>query len=107
MIVKAENPIGAKPGDMVRLESETAPVLQAAAVLYLAPLVLFFLGYYLGSVLGGSGPVAGVLGFVLGVVIIIIYDRKVVAKQNIGYTITAFAGDAILEAMRREDHNHG
>ena len=107
VLFTADNLIGARRGDLVKVESSTGPVLKAAVVLYVLPLVLFFLGYYLGAVLGGFGPVGGVLGFVLGVVIIVIYDRKVVAKQNIGYTITAFAGDAILEAMRREDHNHG
>ena len=76
-------------------------------MLYMLPLVLFFLGYYLGTLMGNFGAAMGGLGFVLGIVIIVIYDRKVVGKKNIGYTITAFAGDAILEAMRREDHNHG
>ena len=33
----AENPIGARPGETVRLHSSTAAVLKAAAVVYLAP----------------------------------------------------------------------
>ena len=57
--------------------------------------------------MGNLGALMGCLGFVLGVVIIVVYDRKVVRKKNIGYTITAFAGDAILEAMRKEGHTHG
>ena len=107
VLFTAENRIGARRGDLVKVESDTGTVLKAAVVLYVLPLVLFFLGYYLGDLAGSLGPLAGCLGFVLGVAIIILYDRKVVRKKNIGYTITAFAGDAILEAMRREDHNHG
>ena len=40
----AENPIGARPGETVRLHSSTAAVLKAAAVVYLLPLVLFIGG---------------------------------------------------------------
>ena len=107
VLFTADNPIGARRGDLVKVESDTGVVLKAAVVLYMIPLVLFFLGYYLGSLMGNLAGLMAGLGFVLGVVIVVVYDRKVVSKQNIGYTITAFAGDAILEAMRREDHNHG
>ena len=91
MLLKAENPIGAKPGDMVRLESETAPVLQAAAVLYLAPLVLFFLGYLIGALLWERGVLLGGLCFGIGICFAVGYDRKVVSRKKAGYTITGFA----------------
>lgn len=107
MLFTADNPIGARRGDLVKVESDTGTVLKAAVVLYVLPLVLFFLGYYVGVQMGNYGALIGGLGFLLGVVIIVIYDRKVIRKQNIGYTITAYAGDAILEAMRKEDHTHG
>lgn len=107
VLFTADNPIGAGRGDLVKVESDTGTVLKAAVVLYVIPLGLFFLGYYLGDVLGSMGALVACLGFVLGVVIVVIYDRKVIKKKNIGYTITAFAGDAILEAMRKEGHHHG
>ena len=44
VIFTADNPIGARPGDLVKVESSTAPVLKAAMVLYVLPLILFFLG---------------------------------------------------------------
>ena len=69
----AKNPIGARRGELVKVESQTAPVLKAAVVLYVAPLVLFFLGYY------------------IGILLVLVYDRKVARKANIDYTITAFA----------------
>lgn len=107
VLLTADNPIGARKGDLVKVESATGPVLKAAVVLYVIPLVLFFLGYYLGSLLGNFGALVGCLGFVLGVVLVVLYDRKVVKKANLGYTITAYAGDALLNSMRKEGHNHG
>ena len=107
VLFEAANPIGAARGDLVKVESATGPVLKAAVVLYVLPLILFFLGYYLGTLPGNFGALGGCLGFVAGVVIVVFYDRKVVKKANIGYTITAFAADALLQAMRKEEHIHG
>ena len=73
----AKNPIGARRGELVKVESRTAPVLKAAVVLYVAPLVLFFLGYYIGFRLGGFGAPVGGLGFALGILLVLVYDRKV------------------------------
>lgn len=107
LIFTADNPIGAGAGDLVKVESASAPVLKAAAVLYLLPLVLFFLGYFLGDQLGISGGLIGGLGFALGVAAVVVYDRKVLRRQNIGYTITAFAGEDPARAERGEDREHG
>ena len=92
MLLTARNPIGAKPGDIVVVNSETKAVLKAAAVLYLVPLVLFLAGYLLGESLWQAGVLPGIVGFLLGLFIVKIYDRAL-AKQDIVYTITAFAGD--------------
>ena len=107
VVLKADNPIGAGSGDLVKVESATAPVLKAAVVLYVLPLVLFFLGYYLGTLPGNFGALIGCLGFVLGVGIVVLYDRKVVRKENLSYTITAFAGDSLVKSGKKEDRNHG
>jgi len=107
LVFTADNPIGAGVGDLVKVESASAPVLKAAAVLYLLPLVLFFLGYFLGEQLGFAAGLMGGLGFALGVAGVVVYDRKVVRHQNIGYTITAFAGENPTQAERREDREHG
>ncbi len=107
VLLTAENRIGARRGDLVKIESETGPVLKAATVLYLMPLVLFFGGYLIGGLLGISGALCGCLAFALSIALIVIYDRKVVKKADIGYAITAFAGDALLQSMRKEEHNHG
>jgi len=107
VLFRADNPIGAAAGDLVKVESASGPVLKAAAVLYVIPLLLFFLGYYLGTLPGDFGPLAGCLGFGLGVCGVVAYDRKVVRKANLDYTITAFAGETLAGARRKEDESHG
>ena len=91
MLLTAQNPIGAKPGQAVVLRSETAPVLAAAAVLYMLPLVLFVAGYLLGLSQWGSGGVGGLGGFLMGLAAAIAYDRLVMRKKNTIYTIIGFA----------------
>ena len=71
--------------------AQTTSPLLSYLLTGLLPLVLFFLGYYIGFRLGGFGALVGGLGFVLGIALVLVYDRKVVRKANIDYTITAFA----------------
>lgn len=92
ILLEAKNPIGATPGDLVTVESATGPVLKAAAVMYMVPMVLFFLGYALGAVLWQQGALVGCIFFAASIGLAVLYDRKVVKKQNTGYTITGFAG---------------
>lgn len=82
----AADPIGAKPGDVVTVRSDTAPVLRGAAVLYVLPLVLFLVGYLV--TMSGWG---GCAGFLLGIGAVIVYDRLVAKKEQIQYTITGYA----------------
>lgn len=91
ILLRADNPIGARTGDLVKVESETGPVLKAAAVLYMLPLVLFFVGYALGAFLNISGAVTGGLAFVLSIVLIVAYDRRMQKKDKTIYTITGYA----------------
>ena len=89
LLFEAVNPIGAKPGELVIVKSESGPVLAGAAVLYMVPLALFFLCYFLGDLIG-MGGLMGCLGAVLGFVLAGVYDRKVTAKKNTVYTITGY-----------------
>ena len=90
MALTAQNPIGARPGDMVIIESHSGPVLKAAAVLYMLPLVLFFIGYLVGMN-WQIGALCGCLAFILGIGISVLYDRLVVKKKQSVYTITGYA----------------
>lgn len=91
ILLDAKNPIGAKPGDLVTVEAETGPVLKAAVVMYMVPMVLFFVGYAIGAALWQQGALVGCLFFAASIGLAVVYDRKVVKKQNNGYTITGFA----------------
>ena len=105
MLLRVDNPIGAVPGDLVTITGETAPVLKAAAVLYLAPLALFFLGYLVAALLGQSGALWGGIAFGLSICLILAYDRRM-AKQNPRlYTATAFAGKNLPKTKEKGDHN--
>ena len=90
ILLEANNPIGAKMGNLVMIESETGPVLKAAAVMYLLPMVLFFAGYALGAALWQRGGLIGGLAFLASIGLAVVYDRKIVKKQNTGYTIIRF-----------------
>lgn len=91
MLLTVHNPIGAQPGDMVTIRSDSRPILMAAAVLYLLPLVLFFLGYGVVAALGGNGALGGCLAFILGIVLAYAYDKLILKKKKTVYTIIGYA----------------
>ena len=105
MIFRAENPINAQSGDTVVVSSGTKPVMKAIGVFYALPLVLFFLGYYLGHRLWSLGGLVGGIGFALGIAMAVIYDRKVAAKEKLIYTITGFGEDHLLESLKKGDNS--
>ena len=83
---EALNKISALPGQKVVIESKTSDVLGAAALLYLVPFVLLFLGfaavfigYAIGSALGwgeGGCVLIGFAFFALGVACNVVYQRR-------------------------------
>jgi len=106
LLLTALNPIRAGKGDLVVVESESGPVLKAAAVLYVMPLVLFFLGYALGAGLH-LGGLLGALGFLAGIALVVVYDRRFAKKVKTVYTITGYAGDALLRSGKKGDNQLG
>lgn len=107
ILLKAQNPIGAEAGSLVTIQSATGPVLKAAVVLYVIPLALFFVGYLLGALAWNAGALAGCLGFVLGVVFVVAYDRKLGKQAETIYTITGYVGDSLLKSAEKGDNHHG
>lgn len=101
IFLEADNPLGATPGELVILRSETGPVLKAAMVLYMLPLVLFFAAYAMAAVTGLSGGLFGGLAFVLSIVLIVLYDRRMAKKESTIYTITGFAADSLPQSKKR------
>lgn len=90
IVVEARNAIGAQVGDLVKIEAESGPVLKAAVVMYMVPMILFFVGYAIGAI-WGLGALFGGLFFALSIALVVVYDRKVVKKNETVYTITKFA----------------
>ena len=90
IIFEAINHIGASRGDLVVIKSKTGPVMKAVGVFYVLPLVLFFLGYFLGDK-AGLGALFGGLGFLLAIGLSVIYDRKIAKKEEV-HIITGYAG---------------
>ena len=70
---RAKNPIGAKPGELVRMGKR-----QITWWPYLLPPLLFFGAYTLGKI-------AACLGFCLGLILTGVFERKIVAYQITGY----------------------
>ena len=91
LYVTARNRAKADVGERVLIEGETGQVLGLAVLVYVLPIVLFFAGYALGSVLF-TGAAAGALGggvlFVLGILRAIWYSRRMKARNEVPYEIT-------------------
>ncbi len=90
LLLRAVNAIGAKTGELVTIRSDSGPVLAGAAVLYLLPLVLFFVGYLVGLSLCWPGGLTGCLAFLIGIAGAVIYDRLAAKKKQQVYTITGY-----------------
>ena len=91
VVVKAENPVRAMAGDMVTVESSSGRVLGAAMVVYLVPVILFFVGYFVGAALGLSGGAVavGLAGFAAGVICAVLLDRHEKKTRGISFRVTA------------------
>ena len=93
MTAKAVNVIGARVGDVVEVESDGGVVLGAAALVFLLPIAVCFLFFFIGSRLFGTeaaGIVSAAVGFVLTFVGIGIADRRL-AKRTPRIRIVARA----------------
>jgi sigma-E factor negative regulatory protein RseC len=92
LIVEADNRIGAATGDWVLIEGSTGKVAEAIALVYVLPLVLFFLFYFLSELLIGYGTGAGILGFLLGLVTAVLVSRRQQKNSTqIHYKVVAYA----------------
>lgn len=74
--VRARTELPVEPGDQVELASDSR-VLPIAALVYLVPVALFLAGYFLTWALPEGGRyLCGGLGFVLGVLLAVAWDRR-------------------------------
>lgn len=86
---RAANPIGAKKGDTVEVETKSGIVLAVIAIVYLVPLLLFFAGYFAGLYLPGKPVLWGLLGFAVGVAAAVLYDRRMIRTAKMTYQIVS------------------
>ena len=97
LLVSAENPICAAEGDLVRVSANSRTVLMSAVVLYIIPVVLFFAGYLIGLLCGFAGEWIACAAFAIGILAAILYDRKILSRKDVSYTITGFAQNIEIE----------
>ena len=79
--IEALNPIGARRGELVKLEAQLKDMLLAAFVLYIIPLVFFFFGLIIGlnwhifSFISATPEINGILTGLLGMSVTFLYIR--------------------------------
>lgn len=87
---RAENLIGAEPGEKVVVHSDTGRMLGIVAAVYLVPVALF-LGLYLAAAACtervGIQYGAAAAGFALGLIPAVWYDRRIRARGGLSMTI--------------------
>lgn len=91
-VVSARNGMEAKVGDVVVVQSQTFKVLKVAAIVYLLPFLLFFIGYFLLSYLSGGAEGAlpalgGVIGFLLGILVAWLTNHREKRMRSLQYNI--------------------
>ena len=82
-VARARNTVGASVGDRVEVEARTARVLGYAAMVFLLPIVLLLVGYFVGQLLLGeqAALVFAAIGFLLSLLFVYFYSRLVVARR--------------------------
>ena len=93
VVAKAINKIGAQPGDHVQVEGDNKEILGNSLIVYIVPLILFFVFYAIGaaiSFIAAYASVVGVLGFVVGILIAKAYNKMLITKNNITFVIVNF-----------------
>ena len=87
---QGSNPIGARPGQKVVVQSDTQKMLRIVALVYLIPVVLFLAGYVIPTMLSASAGLSifiAVLGFVAGILIAVRYDRFLRRQGGLSFRI--------------------
>ena len=94
LYVTARNHTDAGIGDRVLIEGETGRVLGLAALVYMLPLVLFFIGYAIAAAMSLSEGLCMVMSFAafaVGLLIVVIVGRRH-KKNPITYDIISVVG---------------
>lgn len=87
---RALNPIGARPGQKVVVQSDTTKMLRIIALVYLTPVLLFLAGYLAAMAATSSTAIqyltAGI-GFAAGILLAVLYDRRLRRRGGLSFQI--------------------
>ena len=86
----ADNPVHAQPGQKVVVESSSKRLFGVILLVYMLPVLLFFVGYFATWFIGSEGLryAIAIFAFFLGVLPAIIYDRHIKRQGGLTFTIT-------------------
>ena len=85
---RAKNNADAQPGDKVVVESSTKKIFGVVALVYVLPVVLFLLGYFLSEGLSeGVRYAIAIAAFVVSFIPCVLYDRHARKKELLTYQI--------------------
>ena len=85
----ASNPIGARVGDKVVVESSSKKLYGMILIVYMLPLLFFLVGYFASAALPSEGLryAVAIAAFLLGILPAIAYDRKVKRSGGMVFNI--------------------
>jgi len=90
VLARAANPIGARIGQKVVVQSDTNKMLSIVALVYFIPVALFLIGYVAMAFLTPNVAIqygVAIAGFFIGIVAAILYDRKLKERGGLTFTI--------------------
>lgn len=90
IIVQALNPVGAKVGQHVKFEMREVNIVIGAFVCFIMPLLVAAAGVFIGRLVAQSQAMdvvnleiaGGIIGFLIGVVGVKLFDRKITNDAN-------------------------
>lgn len=88
----ARNPIEARPGQRVLIESRSSKIYGAALLVYILPLLLLLLGFTVATLLKlseGAAIALSFLGLLIGAAVIVLSQRRKSKEKEITFTIIA------------------
>lgn len=87
MLVEAKNTCDAKIGENVILHAQTGGILSIAALVYVMPIILLFVGYFIMP--GGEGAkiLGSLIGLLIGIAFCMAYSSYVKRKKKKFFTI--------------------
>lgn len=93
ILALASDPIGAKPGDHVEVESTTGNSIGIALMVFLLPCVLLLAGYLVGQWIGlgeGASIGLGAVGLVIGFVPAYLLNRAITRRRAPEFTVLGY-----------------